>query len=316
MSRIVTKPQYFIDTKLPLTVYHSQVSGEDAAVQPAVQLFFNPVSGDYCPRRIARLRSALEAAGARTIVSESSARVAPVIDRDATHVCVAGGDGTVRHVVEAMSAGSSALPLAQYPAGTINLLARELGYPAKPSAFARRLLEATGSRDHYTASIQDQLFLCCASVGPDSEAVARHSPRLKRSIGRMAYAVSFLGTLLRWKRPKLELVVDGAIIPCEAVYIAKGRYFAGPWSFAPHAAMTDPKLHVVALGKARRLDYLVFAMDLARGRDPGLRENNVSLTCTSLQIRCDEDLPVQADGDIIATLPINVSTSAKPTPFL
>lgn len=282
---------------------------------PAIQLFFNPLSGSYSPRQIERLRQAFQDAGARTILSESSAAVPAAIDNSATHVCVVGGDGTVRHVVAAMAADNATMPIAQYPAGTINLLARELGYPARPGAFARHLMESTG-REHFTASIRDQLFLCCASVGPECRAIASLSPRLKRIFGRFAYGIAFVRTLWRWRRPRLMLTVDDQSFPCEAVYIAKGRYFAGPFSFAPNAALTDRRLHVVALHTARRRDYVLFILDLLFRRDPGRRRSVTSLTCTALSITAETEEVVQADGDIIAALPIDVTASAVPTAFL
>lgn len=284
-------------------------------MQPAVQLFINPLSGSYSSRLIARLRRAFHDAGVRTILSESSAAVPASIDRSATHVCVVGGDGTVRHVVAAMAIDHATMPIAQYPAGTINLLARELGYPVEPGAFARRVMEGDG-RDHFTASVDDQLFLCCASVGPECRAIANLSPRLKRIFGRFAYGLSFVQTLWRWRRPRLMLTVDDQSFACEAVYIAKGRYFAGPFSFAPRAALTDRYLHVVALLTARRRDYLLFTLDLLFKRDPGLRNGVTSLTCTALAITAKTEEPVQADGDIIAALPIEVTASSMPTTFL
>lgn len=285
-------------------------------MQAAVQLFFNPLSGDYSLRRIARLREAFEQAGARVILAESSAAVAPVIDPDATHVCVAGGDGTVRHVVAAMAAGKSVLPVAQYPAGTINLLARELAYPARPQEFVARMLGKDPHRKNYAAAIHDSLFLCCASIGPDCHAVASVSPKLKRLVGRLAYGISFVTTLIRWPRPQLELVVGDKVHPCEAVYIAKGRYYAGPFAFAPRAALSDSKLHVVALKTARRRDFALFAVDLMLGRDPGERTGVISTTCTALEVRGAEGFPVQADGDIVAALPISVTASHKPIAFV
>jgi diacylglycerol kinase family enzyme len=102
----------------------------------------------------------------------------------------------------------------------------------------------------------------------------------------------------------------------EAVYIAKGRYFAGPWSFAPGASLTDDKLHVVALGTARRRDYLRFLLDLVLGRDPGAYPGNLSLTCSHLSLDGAEHIEVQADGDLLTTLPLEVRTAELAMDFI
>jgi diacylglycerol kinase family enzyme len=285
-------------------------------MQPKVQLFSNPYSGTYSARRIARLRRAFESAGAQVTQSESSMLAAPEVDPGATHICVAGGDGTVRHVAAALAAGGHAIPIAQYPLGTINLLAREAGYHPNPRRFAERFLADRERRRHHTATVRDQMFLCCASAGPECAAIRGYSPALKRRIGRFAYAVALARTVLRWERHAMVLHAEGHSFPCEAVYIAKGRYFAGQWSFAPKASLTDDKLHVVALGTARRRDYLRFLLDLVLGRDPGARPGNLSLTCSHLSLEGAEHIEVQADGDLLATLPLEIRSGGLTMEFI
>jgi diacylglycerol kinase family enzyme len=285
-------------------------------VTATVQLFSNPQSGTYSARRIAALRRAFEAAGARVNESEASVGSPPAIDCGASHICVAGGDGTVRHVVAALARARLAIPLAHYPLGTINLLAREAGYHPNPRRFAARFLGSGERRKHYTAALAEELFLCCASAGPECAAIRGYSPALKRRLGRLAYGVAMLRALHRWQRHALTVTAEGESITCEAVYIAKGRFFAGPFSFAPAARLTDDKLHVVTLGTARRSDYLRFLWDLMTRRDPGRRKGNRSFNCSELTIDGPAHVEVQADGDIVAALPLTARANAEPLEFL
>lgn len=281
---------------------------------PVVQLFVNPASGGYSARRITALTRAFEAGGARTLVSEASALSPPEIAAEATHVCVVGGDGTVRHVAAALAASGRRLPLTQYPAGTINLLSRETGAPKHAGRFAARVLTAA-RRSHYGATVGDQPFLYCVSVGPEGEAVERVSAALKRRIGRFAYAAAFLRTAIAWPRPALQVRADGQTVACEAVYVAKGRFFAGPWSFAPRADLTDGLLHVVALRRARRRDYALFVLDMLLARDPGRRNGVAAFACTELTIDGPAGLAVQGDGDIVARLPVTIRVDSEPHEF-
>ena len=82
-----------------------------------VQLFSNPASGRHSRRKIADLAAALEARGASVLMCESAGGT-PHIAEEATHVCVAGGDGTVRHVADAVIRQRRAVALSIYPAGT------------------------------------------------------------------------------------------------------------------------------------------------------------------------------------------------------
>lgn len=276
-----------------------------------VQLFFNPASGSFAPGRIDALAAAFEAAGARVERTPSLAGP-PAVLPDASHVCIAGGDGTVRHVAAALLAAGSRAPVAIYPAGTVNLLAREGAARGSPAAFARHLLHGDSLRLHYPVSVSDTLFLACASVGVDSLAVAGVSDRLKRLIGRSAYLAAFLRLLLAWPRHRLRLTADGREWACEAAFVAKSRYYAGPWSFAPRACGSDGLLHVVALERARRRDMLRFALALLRGRDPAAMDGVIAFACNDLAIDCDQPLPVQLDGDIAATLPVRLIVADRP----
>ena len=164
-------------------------------------------------------------------------------------------------------------------------------------------------------TIGDGYFFACAGVGPDSLAVARVSARLKRAIGRLAYGAAFLGVLLRWPRNRIELTCDDRAIACEAFYAAKGRYYAGPWSFAPSARLDEPLLHVVALKTARRRDYARFVWTVLRGGDVAALPMVEIATCTNLRATSGGAPPLQADGDIVGTLPATMTIGEAPLVF-
>jgi diacylglycerol kinase (ATP) len=212
-----------------------------------VQLFYNRAAGGHCPRRLDALRAGFEARGARVILCECGPGFEIEIGGEASHVCAVGGDGTLRHVAAALARCGRPLPLGLYPAGTVNLVHRERPFPGDPDRHAARLLGEDEGSPLHPASVDGILFLACASVGPDSRAVAEVSLKLKARIGKFAYAAAFARILFDWRRTPIRLSWDGGTLVCEAFYVAKGRYFAGPWSFAPAASVADPLLHVVAL---------------------------------------------------------------------
>lgn len=284
------------------------------ATQSVVQLFYNPSSGSFSPRRLKALAGALRDEGAQVIATPSVDRPPTLSDR-ATHVCIAGGDGTIRHVAMNLARSGRRLPAAIYPAGTVNLLAREGRFSRNPATCAQALLRGETALPHHPVALDETMFFACASAGPDSAAVAAVSSALKRRIGRLAYVAAFAGVLWRWPRPRLHLTSEGRTLACEAVYIAKGRYFAGPWSFAPNARVDDGLLHIVALPTARRRDYLRFLLALMRGRDPAADGTAVTFTCTDLAIGSDGRFPVQADGDIVGHCPVRLTIETAPVHF-
>ncbi|MEO7178546.1 MAG: diacylglycerol kinase family protein [Allosphingosinicella sp.] len=274
---------------------------------PIVQLFYNRTAGGHCPLRLAALRSGFEDQGASVLLSECGPGFPVEVGEEASHVCVVGGDGTVRHVAIALARCGRTLPLSVYPAGTINLVHRERLLPTDPAGHASRLLGDGGAGPFHPAALNDTFFLACASVGPDSRAVAEVPLPLKRRIGKLAYAFAFCRILLDWRRVPIRLRWDGGALDCEAFYVAKGRYFAGPWSFAPDASVAEPLLHVVALATARRRDFARFAFALWRGRRVDAFPGVTAFTCTAIEAEADAPLPIQADGDPVGTLPASIS---------
>jgi diacylglycerol kinase (ATP) len=279
---------------------------------PTVQLFYNRSAGGHCPHRLAALRAGFEAQGARVVLSECGPGLDIAVGGEASHVCAVGGDGTLRHVALAVARSGRSLPISFYPAGTVNLLHRERPCATDPETHVLRLLGDEGGCALHPATLGDTVFLACASVGPDSRAVALVSLTLKARIGKLAYVVAFARQLLDWRRTPIRLAWDGGALVCEAFYVAKGRYFAGPWSFAPQASTAEPLLHVVALKRARRRDFARFAWALWRGRPVAGLPGVTGFACTALAAEADAPLPVQADGDRVATLPVTIALHETP----
>lgn len=279
-----------------------------------IHLIHNPTSSSHDSHRLKALEAAFTAAGAEVVQGISSPLQACRIDDRADRVVVVGGDGTVRHVVAAIRASARTLPLAIYPGGLVNLLHRELQSPTEPAAFAEMALAGQTVHPAFAAMSGAGDFLACASVGPDSHAVAALSETLKRRIGRFAYVFAFLGVLWRWPRPRLQLRVDGEPWTAEAVFIAKGRYYAGPWSFAPDARVESPLLHVVALPRLTRGVFLRFALALLLGRAPPASICR-SASCREITIETapgSPAVPLQADGDLQGSTPVRIALDTEP----
>ena len=282
---------------------------------PHVQLITNPDAGSYRAAKIEALHRAFSRQGAKVTLTHSGPGRDAQIAEDADLIVVAGGDGTLRHVAIAALASRKTIPIACFPMGTVNLLHLEQGGPASPDDFAKAALGRPQEHLHVPATINGHMFLACASIGPDSRAVANVSLWLKSRVGRYAYGIAMMGMLPRWKRSQLTLIIDGQEHRCEAVYIAKGAYFAGPYSFAPDARRTVPTLHVVALKSASRRNFMRFVLALVRGRSLHEDRNILAFECSTLDVHGDADCPVQADGDVIATVPVQVEVSDQRLSF-
>jgi diacylglycerol kinase family enzyme len=200
------------------------------------------------------------------------------IAADCNLICISGGDGALRLVVASLYKQKISVPICVFPAGTVNLIARELGYSPDPDRFASEVmagyLGGKASRLREALAVYDgSPFVACLSAGPDGFAVANHSPKWKKRIGGLAYGLSLLKLLLNWPRHQYSLAVTDAdgnetALSCEALYIIKGHYFGGNWSLAPHIYLGSEQFHLLTLRSASRWHYTQFLARIAMGRDP------------------------------------------------
>ncbi len=274
------------------------------------QLVFNPLSGNHSSAGIDRLADALRSVGFTVTLTPSSPQHPLIIDSQSNHICVAGGDGTVRHAAAALAELDNPPSFSVYPMGTINLVAREWNAPRDPMAFARHVVEQSAKRVLPIVKINATHFVACASIGPDSLAVATVSEALKSRIGRLAYGVSLARILIGWTPPKLKVQIGAQAYECGALHVANGRYYAGPWVIAPLASLNDQSLQVTMLVRARRRDFILFLIAVLLGRT-GALANVKTVEAQSLSISSDRNVSLQLDGDEGTSLPAEISFTGK-----
>jgi diacylglycerol kinase (ATP) len=270
-----------------------------------LDIVYNPVAGSFRPGRLGALVRAFEARGCdvRTVATEAGGVAIP---SDAELVCVNGGDGTLRDTVQALGARAGEVPLCIAPAGTINLVARELGYVRNPERFAQQVCEAWGrGSDTWVRAPLYRLgvlpVVSCLSIGPDSHAVARVSGALKRRIGRLAYVVAMLEVLRWWPRETMAVtgeLADGTPFAFEAgaVIVSHGALFAGPFRLSPNAALAADSVELIVLKRPSRRGLMAFTAAAFAGwplDKLGLAEFRSVRRVTF--DRCVS--PVQVDGD-------------------
>jgi diacylglycerol kinase (ATP) len=114
------------------------------------------------------------------------------IENESDLVLVAGGDGTVRVVCAALA--YTAIPVGVIPAGTGNLLARNLHIPLDLDDALERVLDGRDRRIDLVKVHGDELdtdrFAVMAGLGLDAAIISDAPPHLKKQIGWTAYLVS------------------------------------------------------------------------------------------------------------------------------
>ena len=275
-----------------------------------IALIYNPHAAKGKLRRVVLLADVLDSRGHEISVHDS-AQFRFVRDTpDAELLCICGGDGTARLVLAGQDDLARLPPLAIYPTGTINLLARELSYPGDPQAFAVRIENAPLPLPVTIPRAGDMDFLACASVGFDAQAVAAVSLGLKARIGRFAYLVALLPLLWRWPRQQLQITADGESFAAEAVFVLRSAHYAGPWTLHRQAGLKQAKLHVLAMPRARRRDFgalVLYALGGARRPRAEWR----LLPVSHLAINSYQPCPIQLDGDIAGSTPVSIAMTER-----
>lgn len=229
-----------------------------------------------------------------------------------TMVLAAGGDGTVNEVLNGLV--ETPLPLAVYPLGTTNVLAREIGASADPGRFLR-LLRTRPPQPAWLGEISGRRFALMASVGFDASVVDKVNAALKRRIGKGAYLAAAARQLLRHSPGAYCVTIDGKVHRAAAAIVAKGRYYAGSFTVAPLARVTEPGFQVCLLGGGTRKDVLRYAAALACGRLSRLPDVQI-IGGREIEITGVEGEPVQCDGDIVARLPAIARLAPSPVRLL
>lgn len=230
-------------------------------------------------------------------------------------VIAGGGDGTVDAVLNGLVESSSAATLGILPLGTVNLVAREVGLPRDPEHLAATIA-AGPARPVWPGRVGRRFFTVVAGCGFDADIVAAVDPLAKARFGRIAFAPAILRTLSK-KRPRMLAVnLDGDLLSASAVIVAKGRYYAGPFSVAPGALLTEPALYAVLFRSGGRGAILRYLAAIACGASARLPDVAIR-RCMTVSVSGDDTARVQADGELIATtLPVTIALSDRPVDLI
>lgn len=270
-----------------------------------LDLVYNPAAGSFRQARLDALSRAFEQRGWSVRRVPSARRWTPGADPPDL-ACVHGGDGTLRDAVQALGDLAGTVPLCIAPSGTINLVARELGYPSDPEMLAARVTRSWGSGEgSWVAAplyrLGDLPVVSCLSIGPDSHAVAHVSSALKKRIGRLAYVVAMLRLMRRWPRQDIRIsgeLADGTPFSCSAgaVIVSHGALFAGAYRLSPNAALVADSVELIVLDRPSLAGVLAFTA----AAFAGLPLDRLGLATFRSARRIEFERcasPVQVDGD-------------------
>lgn len=295
-----------------------------------VLLLFNASAGARnSHRRLPDAISVLEQAGwqVESVATRSAhdteelARTAGAAGFDV--VVAAGGDGTINVVANGLAAADPDEPRAALgilPAGTGNVLARDLGLPVPVPGVMDTLTETARWLTRSSATAVDlgrvtnttgqRIFVCWAGVGLDAAVTAQvaANPAAKQWLGALAFVASAVAQVREiYHAPLYTVQVDDQQFQGRGVLavVSNIQRYAVVFDMAPNAAMNDGLLDmtffhdITVFNGMDRLWKLTTAQHLDTpgiGYAPGRR----------VFIDADTPQPVHVDAEPFGVTPVTV----------
>ncbi len=288
-------------------------------------LIYNPTSGGKRHRRFNEVEQAariLKEAGIATELAPTTARSsATQTARDAVAqrrgmVIVCGGDGTINEVVNGLA--GSQVPLALLPAGTANILAKELGIPWDIPQAARLIAGGTVRRialglvqtlnGHHSEDLprEGRYFLCVAGAGPDGAIVNGVDNELKKRAGIIAYWTEGARQFFSYNFPEMKILSAAKEHRATFVVVGRTANYGGPFKITTGASLYEDSFEILTNSKKSRFGYLVCLPALYFGKLRRMKGIEAwKATEATCQAAGNEPVYAQVDGEPIGPAPIS-----------
>ena len=279
--------------------------------KPLITVIRNPVAGQRKHGFVDQVIQELEARGAQiqnleTVHAGHGEKLAAEISKQgkAELIVAAGGDGTIREIVSGLYGGC--IPLGIIPAGTANVLARELGYTTSGRASIRQITDILMGdilRPMYPFEVKQgdekQLGVCWLGAGFDATTLEKVTSFWKDKLGRLAFVPAIFRALakerkntgIKWR------IDDGGQGRCGWAVVANVQRYAGPFRLTEMTSISTPGLACLLFKKtgiwARLVDQACvpfWPLD-KRGSTKILASGSITIG--------NEETPLQLDGDYI-----------------
>src|SRR5260221_95785 len=228
-------------------------------------------------------------------------------------VIACGGDGTINEVVNGLAASQNGhrVPLALLPAGTANVLAKELELSWDIPKAAEQLAcgevreIALGLATPLEQPEKARYFLSVAGAGPDGRITYAVDLELKARFGILAYWWQGAREAFNYKFHHFRVTGEGQSREVSLVIVGRTKHYGGPFKITTGADLFEDQFEFLGLTTQSGLRYLSYLPTLWMG---DLRKEDGVYFWKSDRLVCEsiDDKPIyaQVDGEPLARLPV------------
>lgn len=221
------------------------------------------------------------------------------------HVLVAGGDGTVDSVVNAMARLGVSIPIAILPVGTANDFAKFLGVPSDVAQACRQILNSSVTTVDL-GSINDKYFVNVASTGLFTDVSQKTDVNIKNTIGKLAYYLKGIEELPNFRKLKVKIVSDQISFDGEMYFllIFNGQT-AGNFKLATKSDATDGMLDVIIFKAIPIMELIPLFIKVLKGEHLD-SDNVIYFKTKNVYIECEEEIVTDIDGERGPDFPLEI----------
>ncbi len=220
---------------------------------------------------------------------------------------VAGGDGSVNFVLNAMKRKGLDIPVGVIPAGTANDFAGALGMSREPLEAARQI--ASGAVDRVDVGrVNDLYFVNIFSFGIFTTTSQRTPDERKHKIGKLAYIIEGVKEFRTMHAVPLEIEADGERFDLRSlmVLIFNGET-AGGFHLARRSSIKDGLFDCILLEKKNFFRSTLAMCRYLAGGSPKIVRH---LRARRIDIRSSVNEPTDVDGQKGAEFPLHIECLA------
>jgi lipid kinase, YegS/Rv2252/BmrU family len=228
-----------------------------------------------------------------------------IIDETYSYILIAGGDGTVDSLVNAMKQRNVNLPIGILPVGTANDFGKFINMPADIEEACKQILDSRPvSVD--VGKINDKYFINVASTGLFTDISQKTDVNLKNTMGKLAYYLKGLEELPNFRKLKVKISSKECNYEGEMyLLLVFNGQTAGNLNLATEAEVTDGKLDVVMFKAIAIIELLPLFIKLLKGEHLD-SDKVVYFKTDDVLIESSEDIVTDIDGERGPDFPLRI----------